>query len=96
MNLLIKPLITEKSMHDASRGVYTFIVKTSATKSQLKELVQTLFKVKVTKLTTTTTKPATKKTGRRRLSTATTPTKLARLWLKAGQSISLFDLKEEK
>lgn len=94
-HLLIKPLITEKSMADAARGVYTFVVAQAATKSQLRELVNELFKVHVVKVTTSTTTQPSRRTGRRRLVTTAPPQKLARFFLKKGESISLFDLKED-
>jgi large subunit ribosomal protein L23 len=96
MNCLLKPIITEKSMVSAASGVYTFLVDVSCTKHQIKKEVQDLFSVSVTKLTTTITKPAARRTGRRRLPTSSAPTKIARVWLKSGQTIALFDLQEGK
>lgn len=96
MNLLIKPHITEKSMLAASRGVYTFLVAPHASKHQLSELIEKTFKVKVIKTSTSITKTAEKKTGKRRLSVSHPSLKFARFWLKKGDSISLFDLKEDK
>ena len=96
MNLLIKPHITEKSMLAASRGVYTFIVARHANKNQLAELVEKTFKVNVTKVSTSIIKTAQKRTGKRRLRVSHPPLKSARFWLKKGESISLFDIKEDK
>jgi len=96
MTILISPLITEKTMLAASRGVYTFQAALNANKYQVKELVEELFSVHVTKVTTTIIKPAAKRTGRRRLPGKNTPTKVARVHLKPGESIALFDLKEDK
>ena len=95
MTILIKPIITEKSMLNASRGVYTFQVARSATKHQVKELVSKIFSVHVTRVNTTIIKPTVKNTGRRRLAGLTATIKIARVWLKKGETISLFDLKEE-
>lgn len=94
--LLIKPHLTEKSMLAASRGVYTFVVASLATKHEVKALVQELFKVSVTKVTSTTIQQPPRRTGKKRLATSVSPLKLARVWLKEGQSIALFDLKEDK
>lgn len=96
MNHLIKPHLTEKSMLAASRGVYTFLVSKNSSKSQLAELVEKIFKVKVLKVSTSTIKTATKKTGKRRLTVSHPPIKSANFWLKKGDSISLFDIKEDK
>jgi len=96
MNLLIKPHLTEKSMLAASRGVYTFLVAKNSSKHQLAEQVEKTFKVKVLKVSTSTLKTATKKTGKRRLAVSHPPLKSARFWLKKGDSIDLFDIKEDK
>ena len=44
---LLRPVITEKSMMSASRGLFTFEVLLGASKSQVKQAVESLFKVKV-------------------------------------------------
>ncbi len=93
-HILKRPVITEKSMFDASRNIYTFEVDLKATKSQIKTLVTQLFDVHVLKITTSIRKPATKKTGRRRLPSPVSPTKLAKIWLKEGETIDLFEFKE--
>lgn len=95
MTILIRPIITEKSMADAARSVYTFQVAPSATKHQIRELITELFSVHVTRVNTTIKKPTAKRTGRRKLIVATPTKKIARVWLKKGETISLFDLKEE-
>lgn len=95
MTTLIKPLITEKSMRDAARGVYTFQVTLTSTKHQVKQEVENLFSVNVTQVNTRTTKQATHRTGRRRLLSSQTPKKFASVSLKQGQTIPLFDLKED-
>ena len=96
MNILLKPIITEKSMTNASRGVYTFMVDRSANKHQIKEAVEGLFSVKVTQVNTSLNTPAVKRTGRLRIKRSSPSLKTARVTLKTGQSIELFDLKEEK
>jgi len=95
MTILIRPIITEKSMANAARSVYTFQVAPSATKHQIRELVTKLFSVHVIRVNTTIVKPTIKRTGRRKLVSATATKKIARVWLKSGETISLFDLKEE-
>ena len=47
-NVIIKPLITEKSTHQqATRNAYAFKVTRSATKPQIKHAVEKLYEVKV-------------------------------------------------
>ena len=42
-DVILKPVITEKSMNEMSMKKYTFLVHTEATKSQVKEAVQKMF-----------------------------------------------------
>lgn len=94
MTNLLKPLITEKSMTAASAGVYTFAVTLAASKPQIKSEIEALYDVHVTKLTLHIIKNPAKRVGRRRLLASQSPLKIARVWLKEGESIALFDLKE--
>jgi large subunit ribosomal protein L23 len=51
--VLIKPLVTEKGVHRATRdNQYAFQVHTSATKVDIKQAVESLFEVKVDKVRT--------------------------------------------
>lgn len=52
-DVILKPVITEKSMADTAEKKYTFLVHPEATKSQIKEAVQKMFEgVKVEKVNT--------------------------------------------
>lgn len=52
-DVILKPVITEKSMADMADKKYTFLVHTDATKSQVKEAVEKLFAgTKVAKVNT--------------------------------------------
>lgn len=93
---LLKPVITEKSILGASRGVFTFAVELNTTKTQVKTIVQDLFKVHVLKVNLKRTHLPGKKTGSRRLQQADSAAKYASVWLKPGETIGLFDLKETK
>jgi large subunit ribosomal protein L23 len=93
---LLKPVITEKSMMNAARGVFTFQIENGTRKSAVRTLVQDLFKVHVTKVTTKVSHNEAKKTGARRLAGTIGKSKYATVWLKKGESIALFDLKEGK
>ena len=42
-DVILKPVITEKSMDGMSRKEYTFLVHTEANKSQIKEAVEKMF-----------------------------------------------------
>jgi large subunit ribosomal protein L23 len=52
-NVIIKPLVTEKSTHQqATRNAYAFQVHAGANKQQIKQAVETIYAVKVTDVRT--------------------------------------------
>ncbi|NLY45237.1 MAG: 50S ribosomal protein L23 [Tissierella sp.] len=51
-DIIIKPIITEKSMEDMAYGKYTFMVDKRANKSEVKKAVENIFGVKVDKVNT--------------------------------------------
>ena len=51
-DIIIKPIITERSMDDMTEGKYTFKVDRRTTKSEIKKAVETIFGVKVAKVST--------------------------------------------
>ncbi len=64
-DVIVKPIITEKSMNDMSEKKYTFQVHPTATKSQIKEAVEKMFEdVKVDKVNTMNYDGKTKRRGR--------------------------------
>ncbi len=93
---IIKPVITEKSMLLASRGLFTFQVEIGATKSQVKQVVETMFKVKVIGVNILRRHVPAKSTGTKRLTGNPSKIKFATLRLVKGQTIDLFDQKNEK
>ncbi len=48
-DIIIKPIITEKSYSNMENGKYTFEVKVDATKLEIKNAIEELFTVKVKK-----------------------------------------------
>ena len=71
VNVIIKPLITEKSTHQqATRNSYAFQVHTEANKHQIKDAVEKLYNVKVADVRTMTRKG---KPRRSRFKIGTTP-----------------------
>jgi len=93
---LIKPLITEVSMKDAGKGVFTFVVSEDSNKTEIKQMVKKLFNVDVTHVSTVTIKRKkiiNTKFGRK---TSKKIMKKARVSLKKGQIIPAFEIKEEK
>lgn len=95
-NILIKPHLTEKTMAVTSNSGFTFQVLPSATKSQIKEMVAKTFNVHVLRITTRTTHVPGKRSNTRRTTTNDSLVKYATVYLKKGESISLFEFKESK
>ncbi len=93
---LIKPVITEKSMRSAMLGLYTFEVMVNDTKSLIKAEVNSTFKVNVTDISILRRHIPGKGTGSKRLMGKSSQSKYAVVKLKKGQTIDLFDIKEEK
>jgi len=46
-DVIIRPFITEKSTQEVAAGKYTFIVDYDATKTEIRQAAEKLFKVKV-------------------------------------------------
>lgn len=51
-DIIVKPIITEKSMEDMALGKYTFAVDKKANKSEIKRAIESIFGVKVEKVNT--------------------------------------------
>lgn len=96
MTPIIRPVITEKSMFAARQGLYTFLVMPGANKYQVKVAVEKSFKVNVVGMNMLRRHIPAKSTGSKRLTGSPSQTKYAMVHLKKGQSIDLFDLKENK
>ncbi len=62
-DIIIRPIITERSTSDSALGKYTFEVATSATKTEVRQAVEKLFGVKVLKVNSTNYDGKTKRQG---------------------------------
>ena len=51
-DVIIKPLLTEKSYSDVANKKYAFIVRRDSNKAEIKKAVETIFGVKVEKVNT--------------------------------------------
>jgi large subunit ribosomal protein L23 len=92
MNILIKPIITEKSMRDAAAGRFTFAVAKTANKRTIASQVSEQFGVSVVKVTTNLVKGRRGRVGKRRQRVSLPPWKKAVVQLKKGETIALFDV----
>lgn len=63
-DIVRKPVISEKSMNEMAEKKYTFIVDINANKTEIKDAVEQIFKVKVDKVNTIRVLGKMKRTGR--------------------------------
>lgn len=63
-DIIVRPIITERSMDDTAFNKYTFEVATNANKIEIKEAVETIFDVKVEKVATMNMNGKVKRMGR--------------------------------
>ncbi len=61
--IIIKPIVTEKSSSNTAQGKYTFKVAKKATKVQIAQAVESLFSVRVLNVNTMTVKGKEKRVG---------------------------------
>ncbi|MFO7172003.1 MAG: 50S ribosomal protein L23 [Bacillota bacterium] len=88
-DILIRPIITEKSTAAMAQRKYTFQVHPDATKTQIKQAVEEIFKVKVVKVNTMNVPGKRRRMGR---SVGYRPSwKKAIVTLAEGQSIPIFE-----
>lgn len=86
-DIILAPVVTEKSAKNAEKNVYTFKVIKSASKTQIKNAVEKAFGVEVKSVNTLVTKPKDKRVGRYTGQTKTY--KKAIVTLKDGQQIEI-------
>jgi large subunit ribosomal protein L23 len=91
--VVLQPVISEKSMDETRRGKYTFRVHVDANKFQVKSAVEELFKVHVTEVNVLTTKAKEKSLNRRRGRQRgwTSPWKKAIVSIASGEKIEFFE-----
>jgi large subunit ribosomal protein L23 len=91
--VVLRPVISEKSMDQTNRHKYTFAVADDANKMQIKAAVEALFKVTVLDVNVLISKRKEKSRNRRRGRQVgyTSPWKKAVVTVKAGDSIEFFE-----
>ena len=94
--IVLRPVISEKSIDESTRGKYTFAVHGDANKIQIKAAIEELYakeKVTVVGVNVLTTKPKEKRRGtkRGRITGFTTPWRKAIVTLAPGQKIEFFE-----
>jgi large subunit ribosomal protein L23 len=89
-DIIVAPVVSEKSYALMEEGVYTFTVNPDASKPQIRDAVQEIFGVKVAKVNTLN-RPGKRKRNRRTFTYGRRPdTKRAIVTLVEGDSIDLF------
>jgi large subunit ribosomal protein L23 len=87
--VLIKPVVSEKSYEGIAQNKYTFQIHPDAHKTQVRQAVEELFEVKVVRVNIVKVQPKPKRRGR---ITGTKPGwKKAIVELKAGDKIEIFE-----
>lgn len=94
--IIRKPIITERSFTDAQNGIFTFSVDPKASKSEIKKVIEELFKVHVKSVTTSIVKGKRRLVGKKRLPVYEADWKKARVALAKGEKIDLFEVGEKK
>lgn len=94
--IILRPVISEKSITESARGKYTFAVHDDANKIQIKAAIEELYatdKVTVVSVNVLTTKAKEKSRGtkRGRIKGFTAPWRKAVVTLAAGQKIQFFE-----
>lgn len=95
-DIIVKPLITEKSTKDATIGKFTFVVAKNATKTMVRQAVAEKFNVHVISVATSIVKGRRKKSGKRRVEMPVSPWKKAIVGLRKGEKIDFFDVATSK
>lgn len=88
-DVLVKPMVSEKSMMLMEENKYAFIVNKDANKIEIKHAVEKLFNVSVIEVTTRNQKGKLKRMGR--FQGNRPDTKRAIITLKAGDKIQIFE-----
>ncbi len=86
-DIIIAPVITEKSMNERNNNVYTFKVVKDATKDEIKQAIEKAFNVEVVKINTLNTKSKKRRVGKYAGRTKTY--KKAIVTLKDGSSLDI-------
>ncbi|HVL28360.1 MAG TPA: 50S ribosomal protein L23 [Acidimicrobiales bacterium] len=90
-DVVLRPVVSEKSYALLDDNVYTFIVRSDATKIQIRDAVEQIFNVRVTKVNTLNRKGKRKRNRRLPTFGKRPDTKRAIVTLSAGNRIDLFE-----
>ena len=89
---VVKPLITEKTMHMVGNGWYTFRVEVFANKHKIKKEIEALYAVSVVTVRSSIMHGKVQRVGRKGKSIAKSDWKKVFVRLKSGQTIDAFQI----
>jgi large subunit ribosomal protein L23 len=90
-DVILRPIVSEKSYALLDRGVYTFVVAPEANKVEIRQAVEEIFGVRVLKVNTINRKGKRKLNRRKRTWGSRPDTRRALVTLHADDSIELFE-----
>ncbi len=90
--MMLKPIISERSLRDAANGVYTFAVEKKMKKTQIRKAIEELFNVHVKKITVSTIKGKERAAGRKKMKVKEPDKKKARARLGKNEKIDVFEV----
>lgn len=93
MNVILAPVLTEKTVEEMKKGKYTFIVARYADKPSIKRSVEESFGVNVLDISTVNRKETKRRTMQGR-TLRTKAFKKATVKLKSGQKIDIFNIQK--
>lgn len=88
-SVIIAPRLTEKTINQGERNVYTFEVKRDANKFQVRDAIKALYNVTPVKVNIVNKKPAKRMVGSRNRTKHVAGVKKAYVYLKKGDTINL-------
>ncbi len=90
-DVIIRPVVSEKSYGLLDNGVYTFVVASDANKIEIRQAIEAIFSVKVTKVNTLNRKGKRKLNRRSRTFGKRPDLKRAVVTLAEGETIDVFE-----
>jgi large subunit ribosomal protein L23 len=90
-DIILKPVVSEKSYGLLDEGVYTFIVAPGSNKIEIRHAVESIFNVRVTNVNTLNRKGKRKRNRRQPTFGQRSDTKRAIVTLASGDRIDLFE-----
>ena len=88
-SVIVRPRITEKSVGQSEQNVYTFVVKRTANKYDVRDAIKALYNVTPVKINIVNKKPAKRLVGSRNRMKQVPGMKKAYVYLKKGDTINI-------